>query len=399
MESQARAWAFRRLLALHTICKTHFMDVLQSGHSINDTQTTVRIDHHAMLILNTLLDLYLDADISIRARTDGFNFAHGVDRRLIGGNTPEKPPKWLNGVYAGIEAKRVADMRSVVQAAVNEHKRAYEATRRVPGFMNAPMAVTHREFGYKQVQPQVEAPLLLEAEGWVRDLGRDEVETFGFVAYRVSYEESDNKWAAFLRKVERSVELGWDDVVGAENTKGKAMLHWVDGQAVGIAEGDLEGVQRYVCYFLIRVDETNMCRHFNSNIPSSLTVSNQICMVATADAVSSFLFPSISEGTDHSLPYLIAVSASKTIPPQRKPPPSLPLTTRTILLRRPHPAQPPSKSRLGSSTRTYMPSASTILLSLLPISSHSPHRTRSGCTKAPRRVCGGGSGERRKRVQ
>lgn len=227
------------------------MDVLQSGHSINDTQTTVRVDHHAMLILNTLLDLYLDADISIRARTDGFNFAHGVDRRLVGGDTSEKSRKRLNGVYAGIEAKRVADMRSVVQAAVNEHKRTYEAMRKVPGFMKAPMAVTHREFGYKQVQQQFEAPLPLKAEGWVRELGMDGVETFGFVAYRVSYEESDDKWAEFLTKVEQGVELGWDGVVGAESTKRKAMLHWVDGQAVGIAEGDLEGVQRYVCDSII----------------------------------------------------------------------------------------------------------------------------------------------------
>ncbi|KFY56833.1 hypothetical protein V496_06624 [Pseudogymnoascus sp. VKM F-4515 (FW-2607)] len=298
MESQARAWAFRRLLALHTVWKAHFMDVLQSGHSINDTQTTVRIDHHAMLILNTLLDLYLDADISIRARTDGFFFAHGVDKRLVGGDTTEKSRKQLNGVYAGIEAKRVADMRSVVQAAVNEHKRMHEATRKVPGFMKAPMAVTHREFGYKQVQPQFEAPLPLEAEGWVRELGTDEVETFGFVAYRVSYEESDDKWAEFLTKVEQGVELGWDGVVGAESTKRKAMLHWVDGQAVGIAEGDLEGVQR----------------HLNSNIPSSTTVSNQICIVATPDAVSSFLLPSAAKSTGHSQPYLIAMSASATKP-------------------------------------------------------------------------------------
>ncbi|OBT91099.1 hypothetical protein VE02_00135 [Pseudogymnoascus sp. 03VT05] len=51
MESQARAWVFQRLLALHTIWKSHFLEVLQSGHPINETQTTVRIDHHAMLIL------------------------------------------------------------------------------------------------------------------------------------------------------------------------------------------------------------------------------------------------------------------------------------------------------------------------------------------------------------
>ncbi|KFY28380.1 hypothetical protein V491_00497 [Pseudogymnoascus sp. VKM F-3775] len=64
------------------------------------------------------------------------------------------------------------------------------------------MAVTHREFGHKHVQPQIDTPLALEAEGWVRELGKEEVETFGFVAYCVSYEENDDKWAAFLSGVE-----------------------------------------------------------------------------------------------------------------------------------------------------------------------------------------------------
>ena len=315
MESQARAWVFRRLLVLYTIWKTHFLEVLQSGRPINETQTTVRIDHQAMLILNALLDLYLDADIAIRGRTDGFNFAHGVDRRLLNGDKPEISPKRLNGIYAGIEAKRVADMRSVLKAAVKEHKRAYEAETKVPDFMKAPMAITHREFGHKRLQPQFEAPLKLEAEGWVRELGGDEVEGFGFVAYRVSYKESEDDWAEFLGKVEQGVELGWEGVVGAEGMKKKATLQWVDGQAVGIAEGDLEGVQRYVCDFIIRVDETNICRHFNANLPSSPTVSNQICIVATPDAVSSFLFPPTAKSTDDSQPYLIAVPASTTTPP------------------------------------------------------------------------------------
>ncbi|OBT91043.1 hypothetical protein VE02_00134 [Pseudogymnoascus sp. 03VT05] len=190
-------------------------------------------------------------------------------------------------------------MRSVLKTAVKEHKRAYEAEKKVPDFMKAPMAITHREFGHKHLQPQFEAPLALEAEGWVRELGKDEMETFGFVAYRVSYKESDDNWAEFLGKVEQGVELGWEGVVGAEGAKRKAMLHWVDGQAVGIAEGDLEGVQR----------------HFNSNIPSSPTVSNQLCIVATPDAVSSFLFPPTVKGTGDSQPHLLAVSASTTTPP------------------------------------------------------------------------------------
>lgn len=70
-----------------------------------------------------------------------------------------------------------------------------------------------------------------------------------------------------------------------------------------------------ILLYIIRVDETNIFRHFNSNIPSSTTVSNQICIVATSDAVSSFLLPSTSTSTGHSQPYLIAMSASATTPP------------------------------------------------------------------------------------
>lgn len=58
-----------------------------------------------------------------------------------------------------------------------------------------------------------------------------------------------------------------------------------------------------------------MCRHFSSHTPSSSTVSNQICIVATPDAVSSFLLPSIAEDRGYQRSYLVVASASTTTPP------------------------------------------------------------------------------------
>jgi hypothetical protein len=244
MERQARAWTFKRLLVLHTIWKTRFMNVMQSGLPINDTQTTVRIDHYAMLILNSILDLYLEADIRIRARTDGFSFVNGIHKLLIGAITMEKSPKQLNAIFAGMEEKREKDMRAIVDAAAKERKKQYEAATAVPKFMKAPMEVTHHELAHKQLQPEIEAPLALEAEMWVRELGKEGGENFGFVAYRVSYGESEEEWAAFLDKTQEGVERGWEGVIEAANVKGRATLEWVDGRAEGISEGDLEAVRR-----------------------------------------------------------------------------------------------------------------------------------------------------------
>lgn len=244
MERQARAWTFKHLLTLHTIWKTRFLTVMQSGRSINETQTTVRIDHFAMLILNSLQDLYLEADIRMRVVTAGFSFAKGIDKRFIGAITLEKSPQQLNATFAAVEAMREKNMRKAVEVAVREGDRKYrEGGGSTVAFMKEPMRVTHREFAHKSLQPEIEAPFPLEMETWVRELGQGG-EKFGFMAYRVSYGESDETWAAFLAKVQESVESGWEGVIGAGAIKGNATLEWVDGHAQGIAEGDVEEVWR-----------------------------------------------------------------------------------------------------------------------------------------------------------
>jgi len=52
--------------------KGNFVAKMQTGRVINTTQGTVIIDHQMLEVLDTLHTLYVDADIAIRARTQGF---------------------------------------------------------------------------------------------------------------------------------------------------------------------------------------------------------------------------------------------------------------------------------------------------------------------------------------
>jgi len=35
-----------------------------------------------------------------------------------------------------------------------------------------------------------------------------------------------------------------EDIIGADNIRGKAMLHWIDGRETGITEGDLVAARK-----------------------------------------------------------------------------------------------------------------------------------------------------------
>jgi hypothetical protein len=94
------------------------------------------------------------------------------------------------------------------------------------------------------LQSELENPLEMGMEPWVRELMDEKVERFGFVIYRLSYEGSDEEWKDFLGKLEDGLGSGWEDIIGADNIRGKAMLHWIDGREKGITEGDLVAARK-----------------------------------------------------------------------------------------------------------------------------------------------------------
>lgn len=244
MEHQARAWVFKRLLSLHTTWKTYFMDVMQSVQETNDTQMTVKIDHQAMMVINKILDLYVEADLGVRIRTDGFHMALGVDRRLAGAVTAAKPSLELNEIYRKMEKARVTRLRGFLKTAVAQIEAEARRSNSTPWFMKPVTRMTSREFAHKKCQNEFENPLPLKMESWVQDINDGSTERFGFVVYRVSYAQSNEQWIKFLGQLEGGLNGGWVGIVDSNGARKKATLEWIDGREYGVAEGDLDGVRR-----------------------------------------------------------------------------------------------------------------------------------------------------------
>jgi hypothetical protein len=244
MEHQARAWVFKRLLILHGAWKERFMAVMQSGTHLNETQTTIKIDHQALMVLNKILDLYAEADVGIRFPTNGFSLAKGIDRRLVGAIDGKTSAKRLNGIYAKIENDRVNSLREHLKREFARKEKEWHQAQPTPSFMKPVVLMSSREFAHKICQPEFEQPLPLKAESWVADVGHDGISRFGFVIYRVSYAQSDEDWITFLGRLETGLNSCWDGLVGSDDARKKSTLEWVDGRNLNIAEGDLDSVRK-----------------------------------------------------------------------------------------------------------------------------------------------------------
>ena len=225
------------------------MEVMQSGRQLNDTQVTVKIDHQAMMVLNKILDLYIEADIGVRIRTDGFHLAHGIHRHLVGALDGKTPPGKLNKIYGQMETARVKALRKHLSSVLAQGSTVVDRGNPIPNFMKPVTRTMNREFAHKKCQPEFEKPLALKAESWVKDISDDNLPRFGFVIYRISYAQSNEQWIEFLGRLEDGLNSSWEGIVGAEDAKTKATLEWVDGRKHNIREGDLNDVRKSVTVF------------------------------------------------------------------------------------------------------------------------------------------------------
>jgi hypothetical protein len=241
MEKQNRSWVFTHLKTLHQVWKNRFLATFQSGRIINDHQTTIRIDHYAMMIMNKMQDLYIDADLYIRTRMDGFIMPEGINAHL---SDLQADKKELNRIYAQVEGQRIATMKRALQEVINARVNQRHAVAPGPDFMEAPSMLVDREWGHKSLQPQIENPLAREMETWVMNQMDEKIERFGFVIYRLSYKETDAEWKSFTTKLEVGINSGWEGVVGADQIKRKARLHWIDGRDEKIPEGDMAAARQ-----------------------------------------------------------------------------------------------------------------------------------------------------------
>lgn len=74
---------------------------------------------------------------------------------------------------------------------------------------------------------------------------RNEVEIHGLVVYRLTYGQTETEWMGFVEKLEAHIS-GWDEgQTGSDAIKPHLRLQWLDGNELGIPEGDIEAAKRY----------------------------------------------------------------------------------------------------------------------------------------------------------
>ncbi|KUJ08973.1 uncharacterized protein LY89DRAFT_676349 [Mollisia scopiformis] len=290
-----KSWLYTHLKTLQKVWKDRFIAVMQSGRQISETHGTIRIDHYAMMVLNKIQDIYLDADIYVRQRTEGFITAdRRIDPRLA---QIEAPKAQLNAAYAGIFAEMEGKMRGMMKQMMDARIAERHRVMPTPDFLEAPSLVTDREFVHKGLSYEIDAPLERKVEGWVRERMEDKVEEFGFVVYRLSYSGSEDEWSKAVKMIEDGINSGWEGIKDADKIKGKARLHWIDGREEMIAEGNMDGARK-------DFQTITSLPTFPSNL------SKTVFLAVTPNALSSF-DPSAAPPSD-PLPPLFDTSSTTT---------------------------------------------------------------------------------------
>lgn len=218
------------------------MQVFNTGRTLPNGQSVVRINHYAIAILNRIHDLAWDADLYIRARTEGFMLNH-IDARFSD-PTGSRTASQTNAIYAKIENERMAMLNRDFDRLLRERVEQERPLEPVPDFMESMSACFHREWVHRGIQAELLKPLERHTEGWVSHLLRSDVPKFGFVIYRLSHKSTDDEWAKVKRKVYAGINSGWDGVVGLnEALRLKASLHWIERREQ-ISEDDLGAAKK-----------------------------------------------------------------------------------------------------------------------------------------------------------
>lgn len=58
--------------------------------------------------------------------------------------------------------------------------------------------------------------------------------------YRLTYNQTDEEWAEFLRRFEADLADWGEGIEGADQIRDRLELRWFDGKEIGIPEGDLD---------------------------------------------------------------------------------------------------------------------------------------------------------------
>ncbi|PTB69334.1 hypothetical protein BBK36DRAFT_1165614 [Trichoderma citrinoviride] len=125
-------------------------------------------------------------------------------------------------------------------------------------------------------------PVALEQELWVTKaneyLGTETNFEWGYVAYRLSHEHTDEEWEAFKGKFEEDVQDWGRGLKGAEVIRERSKVYWRDARDLGVADGDVDALRTH--FQAIRESE---------DFPSG--VHTDIVLAADKGVIDSYLQP------------------------------------------------------------------------------------------------------------
>ncbi|KAL7823647.1 hypothetical protein V8C26DRAFT_418003 [Trichoderma gracile] len=125
-------------------------------------------------------------------------------------------------------------------------------------------------------------PVTFEQELWVTKakeyLGTETNFEWGYVAYRLSHDHTDEEWEAFKGKFEEDVQNWGRELTGVEVIRERSKVYWRDARDLGVADGDVDALRTQFQSFRESAD-----------FPSG--VHTDILLAADKGVIDSYLQP------------------------------------------------------------------------------------------------------------
>ncbi|KAL7896714.1 hypothetical protein HDV63DRAFT_378348 [Trichoderma sp. SZMC 28014] len=130
-------------------------------------------------------------------------------------------------------------------------------------------------------------PVPLEQQLWVEKanlyLGTPNNFEWGYVAYRLSHDHTEEEWEQFKTKFEADVENWGHELNGVDNLRGRAVVHWRDAKDLDVSDDDVDALRAKFQDFRETAD-----------FPSG--VRSDIFLGADKGVIDSYLHPTPEQG-------------------------------------------------------------------------------------------------------
>jgi hypothetical protein len=267
--TRAHSWVLDRVRGLYDMYVADFLSVSEEEdgyipHAVKFMQRT-----------RSILQVMATADCAIILPMDGYT------------GYRSRPPGPDPGYEARVKTYVAKTDAIPVVDEIVEMAHAYKRNMAHPGDQEKFLGLLAQE---EEVRAQVRKEIRgtgerrLGPEMWISSVESEMhhygADSWGFVAYRLSYKETDEEFASFLTKLDSDISNWGEWVEGAEEIKAKARLHWVDGKSCGIPEGDVKAAKRF--------GNVRNYGQYHTNASQTLPRAPKLCVLPSWNAQRRF---------------------------------------------------------------------------------------------------------------